>query len=153
MADYGLTIQGSCLKRKPNSMAGIQRNSPEVVGWHCSIIRILTKTNIKNMLSCTQPTTIIGKVLLLHLLFSPLYHSLFSRFLYGSFWYGSSMWFSYLILYEGSYIGLICVPLSQDSFTGLKTKQICPVRSVYLRTSEGALWRVSFIVLLYSALF
>jgi len=69
MADYGLTMQGSCLKRKTNSMTHKHRNSPEVVGRHCSIIWISTRTKVENTLSYTRPTTIIGKVWLLYVLF------------------------------------------------------------------------------------
>ena len=45
MLVYRLTIQGSCLESKPNSMAGIQQDSPEVVDRHTYSLYILTVTN------------------------------------------------------------------------------------------------------------
>jgi len=36
-------MQVSCLKRKPDMVAGAQRDTPEVVGWYLNILRIQTQ--------------------------------------------------------------------------------------------------------------
>jgi len=58
----GLTMQVSCLKRKPNKVAGAQGDIPEVVGWYRHILRYTFSdtTNVKYTLSCTRPSKIIA---------------------------------------------------------------------------------------------
>jgi len=51
-------MQVSCLKRKPNMVAGAQGDTPKVVDRYLNIVRdtYSDTTNVEYMLSCIQPS-------------------------------------------------------------------------------------------------